>query len=226
VTDEMIRYYAKRAGEYDRVYDLPQWQRDLTELKRRVPGVFAGHRVFEVACGTGYWTRWAARQAVSVFATDLNEEPLAIARSRTVAGGHVGFHRLDAYAPNRGGPTFDAGFAAFWLSHVDMSRMREFLDAFHSYLTASSPVLMFDERPTAGRPHPMSRTDDTGNRYEWRELARGGRFEIIKNFFDRPLTRHIFAGYGCDFTYEELEHFWLLSYRTIPRAGAGEGPRG
>ena len=42
---------------------------------------FAGAKVFEVACGTGYWTEVLARSAASVFATDINDEVLAVARS-------------------------------------------------------------------------------------------------------------------------------------------------
>src|SRR2546426_4945016 len=56
VTEEMTRYYARRAAEYERVYEIPAWQPALAELRRRVPAFFAGRRVFQVACGTRYWT--------------------------------------------------------------------------------------------------------------------------------------------------------------------------
>ena len=29
MTQEMIAYYAQRAAEYDRVYEIPRWQDDL-----------------------------------------------------------------------------------------------------------------------------------------------------------------------------------------------------
>jgi protein-L-isoaspartate O-methyltransferase len=73
MTEEMVRYYARRAGEYERVYDTPAWQPALAEIRRRIADVFAGRRVFEVACGTGYWTAEVARVAASVRATDVNE---------------------------------------------------------------------------------------------------------------------------------------------------------
>jgi hypothetical protein len=40
VTEEMVRYYARRAEEYDRIYDIPPWRRGAEVLRQRLPGVF------------------------------------------------------------------------------------------------------------------------------------------------------------------------------------------
>src|SRR4030095_417988 len=56
LTREMITYYAHRAAEYERVYTIPRWQEDLEHIRERIRTVFTGRRVFEVACGTGYWS--------------------------------------------------------------------------------------------------------------------------------------------------------------------------
>jgi SAM-dependent methyltransferase len=213
MTEEMVRYYARRAAEYDRIYEITPWREGLAVLRQRVPGFFRGRRVFEVACGTGYWTQYAARAAVSVQATDLNEETLAIARSRLYRRGNVAFERADAYATRAGPPAADAGLAAFWLSHVDRGRMADFLAAFHSHLAPASPVLMFDERPE-DRGLDTSRTDDAGNRYEMRRLHTGERFEIIKNFYDGPALAALLASPARDLAYEEIPRFWVLSYVT------------
>jgi demethylmenaquinone methyltransferase/2-methoxy-6-polyprenyl-1,4-benzoquinol methylase len=210
----MVRYYARRAAEYDAIYALPEWQRDLASLRRLIPPLFAGRRVFEVACGTGYWTQHVAREAVRVLATDVNEETLELARARDWPRANVTFHRADAYAPSPGPPAFDAGLAAFWLSHVDLARMAEFLAAFHSYLEAGATVLMFDERETADRRPRTSRADAAGNRYERRRLAGGERFEIIKNFFAPDRLAALFAPYARDLACEELDALWVLRYRV------------
>ena len=110
--------------------------------------------------------------------------------------------------------TFDAGLAAFWLSHVDLGRMPDFLDAFHARLESGAPVLMFDERHTAGRRLPASRTDAAGNRYEMRRLGNGERFEIIKNFYGGEQLEALFSRYGHAHSYEELQNFWVFSYRV------------
>jgi demethylmenaquinone methyltransferase/2-methoxy-6-polyprenyl-1,4-benzoquinol methylase len=56
----MIAYYAHRVAECERIYTSPRWQGDLERIRGRIRAVFAGLRLFEVACGTGYWTRYAA----------------------------------------------------------------------------------------------------------------------------------------------------------------------
>ena len=214
--NETVTYYAQRAREYDRVYDLPPWQADLRRLEGQITRVFAGRRVFEPACGTGYWTRLIARSATEVYAIDVNETTLTIARSRHDTRANVRFEQRDAYVACHGAPSFDGGHAGFWISHVDRSRMATFLAAFHSYLMAGAIVFMMDERQTEGRNRhvPTSRTDAAGNRYERRRLENGGEFAIIKNFYDETFFRERFEPYASDLVYEELEHFWTLRYRV------------
>jgi hypothetical protein len=72
---------------------------------------------------------------------------------------------------------------------------------------------MFDERLSPRRRLPTSRMDGLGNRYEKRQLANGADFEIIKNFYTPPQFQDLFGDYGDDLSYEELDHFWVFSYR-------------
>jgi len=121
-----------------------------------------------------------------VHATDVNEETLALARARPWPRDNVTFERRDAYTKSAAPPRCDAGFAAGWLSHVDLARMGEFLDAFHSHLVPGAMVMMFDERDHRNRPLPASRTDAAGNRYEARTLASGEGFESSRTSSTRP----------------------------------------
>src|SRR4029077_1739602 len=98
LTQEMIQYYARRAAEYERVYELPHWQPGLARLHQIVAEVFPGRRVLEVACGTGYWTVRLAAIAARVSASDINEETLEIARGRVAHHAHVTLALADAYA--------------------------------------------------------------------------------------------------------------------------------
>ena len=212
MTQEMTAYYARRAAEYERVYTSPRWQDDLAVLRPRVGDFFTGRRVFEVACGTGYWTHVAADRARAVHASDVNDDTLALARAKTYAA-PVSFERRDAYAPPATAERFDAGLAGFWLSHVDLARMEAFLRAFHSHLEPGAAVLMFDERATEERPNPpASRVDEAGNRYEMRRLQDGERFEIVKNLFDRVRLEALIHPHAASTSYRELQYFWLLEY--------------
>jgi SAM-dependent methyltransferase len=208
----MVQYYAARAAAYDRIYDIPPWRNGIRMLQHLVRGFFAGRRVYEVACGTGYRTQYAAHDAQSIYATDINDETLAMARARTYGPAQVTFRRTDAYQPPNEPATFNAGLAGFWLSHVDVRRMHDFLTAFHARMEHGATICMFDERLSPRRRLPTSRTDAAGNRYERRELANGARFEIIKNFYTATQFRDLFDDHGCDLSYAELDHFWVLRY--------------
>src|SRR5512143_1113890 len=93
----MISYYAQRAAGYERIYAKPERQEDLRKLRDWIERAFAGADVFEVACGTGYWTEVVARSAASVVATDINEDVLAIARAKRINPQRVTFRKEDAY---------------------------------------------------------------------------------------------------------------------------------
>ena len=114
VVEAMQLYYARRAAEYDRVYAKPERQNDLRAIEEGLPARFAGHNVLELACGTGWWTAHGARDCASWLATDLNDETMALARSKPLPQGRVRFARADAYALQEIDGEFDAAFAGFW----------------------------------------------------------------------------------------------------------------
>ena len=61
----MVNYYAERAKEYERIYEKPERQEELRQLRDLVQRTFADTHVLEIACGTGYWTEVIARSAAS-----------------------------------------------------------------------------------------------------------------------------------------------------------------
>jgi demethylmenaquinone methyltransferase/2-methoxy-6-polyprenyl-1,4-benzoquinol methylase len=218
MTREMVRYYARRAAEYEHVYELPHWQPGLARLQEMVAAIFPGRRVLEVACGTGYWTVQLAAIAARVSASDINEETLDFARARVGAHPHVTLRPADAYDTPAEPETFDAGLAALWLSHVDRARMDDFLAAFHARLEPGARVLMFDERDHPTRTARPGQVDAAGNRYEWRRLENGDRYEIIKNLFDDRELTALLGPWGTDVLVEDLGRFWAATYRA--RGGA------
>ena len=212
IDDSMVNYYADRANEYERIYAKPERQEDLRRARRFLQRTFAGAHVFEVACGTGYWTEVVARSAASVVATDINEEVLAIARSKPTDPQKVTFRREDAYALPTVPRRFTGGLAAFWWSHIPRARLHRFLVGFHHMLSPSARVVFMDNAYVEGSSTPLSRTDESGNTYQMRKLDDGSIHEVLKNFPTESELRAAVDGLVTEVQVEFLQYYWILSY--------------
>ena len=212
--DNLAAYYAKRASEYERIYAKPERQSDLSALRTRIGGMFAGRNVLELACGTGWWTPILAQGAARVTALDLNEEVLAIARTKGLPAGKVEFVRGSAFEIPDFGRRHDALFAGFWWSHVRLEEMDAFLASAVAAIAPGSLVAFLDNRYVEGSSTPVSRRDERGNSYQLRKLADGSSHEVLKNFpgTSELIQRASRCGMGAQV--ELLEHFWLLSFRS------------
>jgi SAM-dependent methyltransferase len=207
-------YYAKRAAEYERIYHKPERQAELALLKQLVGDYLAGRLVLEIACGTGYWTEVFASRARSVTATDVNEEVLAIGRTKTLPQGRVQFLRADAYAPENIPGEFDAAYAGFWWSHVAKTRLADFLAALHARLPDAIRVLFIDNNYVVGSSTPISRVDKTGNTYQLRRLDNGETFEVLKNFPTEAELRAAVAPFAAKIEVRLFQYYWALLYET------------
>ncbi len=213
--DENLKdYYARRAHEYERIYDKPERQADLARLRASIPSLFSGRDVLEIACGTGYWTQFVATRAASMLATDVNEEVLALARRKTYPRNNVAFARLDIYSEQDLARRFDAGLAAFWWSHVPRQGQDRFIEHFHRWLQPDAVVVFLDNRYVEGSSRPLARTDEHGNTYQTRTLDDGSRYEVLKNIPDESELAGALGGSARSVEYVELEYFWYLSYRV------------
>ena len=208
----MVSYYAERAAEYERIYHKPERQDDLRQLRRFVERTFANAHVIEVACGTGYWTEILARSAASVVATDINEEVLAVARSKAIDPRKVVFRREDAYALPLFPQRFSSGLAVFWWSHIPKAKVHDFLRGFHRVLSPGGKVVFIDNAYVEGSSTPISRTDDRGDTYQIRRLDDGSTHEVLKNFPTEPDLRAAVEGLASDVRAEFLRYYWILSY--------------
>lgn len=205
-------YYAQRAATYDEIYARPERQADLARLHARVRELFAGLRVLEVACGTGYWTTDIAATAAHVLATDLNPDVLAMARARALPAEKVDFALANAFALDTAGD-FNSAFAGFWWSHVGREKQMAFLTQLRGQLAPQSQIVFIDNIYVEGRSTPIARTDAEGNTYQIRRLPNGERHEIMKNFPTDSTLRKRLGGHLKDIRIERVEHYWLLSGR-------------
>ncbi|MCL4746137.1 MAG: class I SAM-dependent methyltransferase [Burkholderiaceae bacterium] len=209
----MLAYYAARAREYERIYDKPERQADLRVLERRVEQALAAREVIELACGTGYWTRFIARSARRVVALDANPQTLEVARSKGLAVRGVEFGVADAYAlaPELG--LFDGAFAGFWWSHVPLEAQPRFLESLRARLAPGALVVMLDNRYVEGSSTALSRSDRRGNTYQLRRLDDGTQHEVLKNFPNRRQLHDALDAFAEAIEVDELPYFWYLRCR-------------
>jgi SAM-dependent methyltransferase len=163
-------YYDARAPEYDDWYygqgqfagrDRPGWKDELAALEaalRSLPAV----RTLDVACGTGYLTRWLPGE---VTALDQSEAMLAEARARLP---HAELVRADALGalPFDDG-AFDRVVTGHFYGHLEPAERERFVA--ESRRLAPELVVV----------------DSAGSGEEWQErtLDDGTRWRVYKRWF-------------------------------------------
>lgn len=222
----MATYYAKRAAYYERVYHRPERQAELAALGAWLGRLFTGRRVLELATGTGWWTPQAAAGAADWLATDLNPEPLAVARAKPMPA-CVRYALADAYtldglpSPDAGGvntaaQAFDAAFAGCWWSHVPRQRLSAWVDRLHTRLAPDALVVVLDNRFVPAHSTPLHRQDAEGNTFQLRPLDDGSTHEVVKNF---PTAHEVAALMGPrarGLQFIPFTHYWVMLYRVQP----------
>ena len=210
-TPHLEKYYAKRAGEYEKIYEKPERQAELAWLRERIPRAFEGRTVLEVACGTGYWTQFLAKKARAVYACDINEPVLEIAREKRLPS-TVHFFKADAVTLE-GVPTgCNAAFAGFWWSHVKKVDLAKFVERLATRLEPGATVVILDNQFHEGSSTPLSRRDAEGNTYQMRKLANGDSFEVLKNFPTSTELTEAVRPVASEAHLESLQYYWLLHF--------------
>jgi SAM-dependent methyltransferase len=212
----METYYARRAAEYEQIYHKPERQTDLARMREDFPAHFAGKRVLEIACGTGYWTPLIAARAESVLAMDFNEETLEIARSKAYPRNNVRLQQGDAYALPQFSQKFSGCLAGFWWSHIPLGRIDSFLRGLTDRLERGATLLFHDNRYVEGNSTPLSRKDAEGNTYQTRRLRDGSSHEVLKNYPTRHELEARFAPYATSLDFIEYDYYWAIIARINP----------
>ncbi len=215
LVDNVSEYYAKRAPVYDETagYTDPEAEELRVPIKVRYRRMFEGHRVLEIACGSGYWTGVVGETAESVLAIDINPSLVSIGMEKCRHLSNVKFRVADAYSL-QGVPTgFTAAMGIWWWSHIPKGRVRPFLSTLHSKMIGGALVLFVDQLPYDG---PVRREDREGNTIEQRSLPDGRTFEIVKNFPTGDEVRAVLDGIAENICYKERpeEKSWSVVYNT------------
>ena len=213
ITERSAEYYAKSASSHDRVYDKPERQDDLAEMRELVAETLRGHVVLELACGTGYWTRLIAETADSVVATDINPEMIELAKLRALPSEKVQLRVADAFDLPADLGSFTAIFIGFWWSHVRRDEQERFLAQLSKKIGKDVMLVLLDDCYVEGSSDTVARTDLEGNTYQIRTAPDGERYEIPKSYPSDSSLRKKIGSSVREIKITRLEHYWLLTCR-------------
>jgi SAM-dependent methyltransferase len=173
-----LAYYRARASEYDDVFVDYQEPALPAALERLRTGGMGGD-ILELACGTGYWTRFLSPLGETVTALDGSAEMIAEATARQLA--NVEFHQADLFTwrPER---RWDAVFFGHWLAHVPDDRFDDFWATIRDAVKPAGVVEFVDVTSHERRIETPDHHDpDTA---VMRTLADGRQFRVVKIFRD------------------------------------------
>ncbi len=210
--NDLIQYYADRAAEYEQVYAKPECQQDLQRMVSILQDIFHNKNLLEIACGTGWFTQRLAPTAASIFATDVNEAMLEIARAKNYPRGNVRFQCDDIFQ-TKIDRRFAGLFAGFIWSHVLLDRLDEFLTRSLQWVEPGEPLVFVDNFFIPGSSTPLHRTDAQGNTYQLRRLADGSEHLVLKNFPTPAFLRRVLEKHGLEVEVAELGHYWMAVCR-------------
>jgi ubiquinone/menaquinone biosynthesis C-methylase UbiE len=198
VVSAMQAYYEERAGQYDdwyrhiNLYADPEhdaaWQAEMAQMTEWVRG-FGRGRLLEIAAGTGWWTRYLARNA-QVTTLDYAPAMIEALRARLRAEG-AGAHltRGDAYHLPFAAASFECCFFGFWLSHVPFELLGLFLAEVRRVVRPRGAVLLVDSKPFRGEAPAVELKQE-------RRLNDGSRHQIVKVYHTPETLRRLLESFG------------------------------
>lgn len=208
------KYYRDRAKEYESVYvrAIPIRLEEQAYIADYIGKSLKDKYILEIACGTGYWTKYLVKNAKKILATDINQEMLEIASDKIIDKS-VQFIISDAYNPPSSAPLFTGALANFWFSHIPKKQVKKFLITLHSRLANNAVVIFIDNvyREDLGGSLVVKKNSlDT-----WKRRVVGNKkYDILKNYYSEEELKKIFAGGLSNLEIKYLSHFWVVSYKV------------
>ncbi len=191
----IVDYYRARATEYEQIYyrDVPERRQEIADHFIFVEKLAADKTVLELACGSGYWTQAAAKNAREVIATDIAPEMIKEAKTKKY-NSPVTFINCDIYDLPFKSALFDLIIIGFWFSHEPKQNYSKFFEIIERPLKADGQIWLIDNNPPAeGTKSDFLHTDQAGNNFKSRRLNDGREFSILKNYFNQNELHDIFS---------------------------------
>ena len=215
---DLIAYYKDRAKAYENIYLKPERQDEIKISTTLLQALFAGKSVFEIACGTGFWTQKVAETATSVFAIDINKSVIEVAEQKLYSKKNVTFDLADIFELSFK-TKYESLFGGFIWSHIKLQDLDKFLNAIDHSILPGSVVVFMDNHFVEGSNHPITKTDLDGNTFQTRKLADGTTHLVLKNFPGEDFLQNKLAGIATDLKFISLKYYWVLTYKTRIKKG-------
>lgn len=210
---DIVSYYKDRAKEYEKIYSKPERQEDFKIASTILQDIFANKHVLEIACGTGYWTEKIAETATSIFATDINETVIDIAKKKNFSDKQVSFELADIYNfPDY--DKFESLFGGFIWSHILLQDLDKFISTVNSLVSPGGTIVFMDNNFVEGSNHPITEKDELGNSFQTRKLEDNTTHLVLKNFPTEVFLRHKLKDIADDFKFFDLTYYWIMCYTT------------
>ncbi len=217
-------YYRGRALEYDEWYhrrgeyshgadDDDAWARELTEIEAFLAPL-RDRLVFEVAAGTGWWTRRLAAHN-RVIASDYAPEMIDKARAADAVDHVVPRCRADAYRLPIAAQAFDACVFNFFLSHVPVPRAPEFIRQVARLVRSGGELWLADSRQDPRGGKRRQRVPGDRVQRQERKLNDGRTFTIWKIYWT-PADLRFLLGLVCrEVEVRQTERFFILARGVV-----------
>jgi 2-polyprenyl-3-methyl-5-hydroxy-6-metoxy-1,4-benzoquinol methylase len=222
---EMRTYYQARAHEYDEWFyrqgrysqgaELDaRWFAEADEAFSALDTLQLTGDVLELAPGTGIWTERLIRTATTITAVDASPEMLEINRAK-VSSDRVTYLQADLFSwkPER---TYDGVLFGFWISHVPLERLDNFLRSVAAMLRPGGKVFFADGQRDSGGSYAHDQPLAHESQLTKRTLNDGRTFEIVKNYYDPSDLAARCTQAGFAISIHETATYFLYGYGTTP----------
>jgi SAM-dependent methyltransferase len=214
INSDIVSYYKNRAKEYERIYSKPERQSSLLLAEKILQDLFRGKDVFEIACGTGYWTKKIAATANTIAAADINDIVIEIAKSKNYSPAKVDFETADIFSLENH-IKYESLFGGFIWSHIKLHDLNNFISITNRLVKPGGMLVFMDNNYVSGSNLPVTGQDNSGNTYQTRTLDNGTIHTVLKNFPTEKYIREFLTDKATDISFINLHYYWILKYKNI-----------
>ncbi len=209
LNQEMMSYYDTRAPEYDEIYagkgpasiPDPALYENETQVTAKIVSTFGTGHLIDIACGTGYWLAYYARNCSKITLIDQSEKMLSECRGRVEELGmseKCDLIQSDYFKTRLKDNLFDSALVGFLLSHLSSEEEETFFRKLRRILNSDSQLMVIDSTWSKRRQQYRQKEG-----LQERALNDARTFTIYKRYFSKldieeTLDRHHF----------QLDSYW------------------